>query len=192
MRRTVDLLNITRAPTPVSQPIEDLVTRRFIGDLGNSIGASFIGEYKDAFATLTFFRTTTKGRYSRPVFSTSDLILTDINESESEKIDPIYTFGVPLVFSAYGAQPKVYIYQARLLMNKIDGDTRSELIKAYQNYGRGTSSVTSLTEEYYTQLSYRNRLVRGVLLSLDVPLSSTEVVDVSATFSMFVYDERVI
>jgi len=192
MRRTTDLLFIRRAPVSVTQPSEDLITRRIVGDLGNSRGASFIGEYNDAFATLTFYVTNTKGGYSRPVFSTSDLILTDVNESESEKADPIYTFGVPVVFSSFGTQPKVYIYQVRLLMNKGNGDTRSELIKAYQTYGRGTSAVTPQTEEYYVQLSYKNRLVRGVLLSLDVPLSSNELVDVAATFSMFVYDERVV
>lgn len=121
------------------------------------------------------------------------LLLNNVSEADSERMDPTYSFGAPLIFTAKGKSPRIYVYQAQTLVNKTDGDSRSSLLNYYETQWKASALLTGKRRETprFVELRYRNRIVTGVMLSMDMNQIAHTPGAASVVFAVFVYDEQV-
>lgn len=116
------------------------------------------------------------------------LLLSAVSEQASERVDPAHTFGNPIVFTASGEQPKIFVYQATALVNKKDGDSRTEFMELYKKTLKGSSRIKGGSS---VTLLYSNKTVTGDLISLDMSDSAFTPGAVQLSFSIFVHSDVV-
>ena len=129
------------------------------------------------------------GREIAPIKTYTDFILAGVTEGRSERSDPTYTFGFPVTQTSSGEQPKIYVFQLQCLINKIDGDSSLKLVDAFNADLRACRLVTGNGRQ--VRAWYRNRVVRGAFISLDVQYSAEQPAVANLILSMFVVDEYV-
>ena len=173
----------------IEQELDAKLTR-----IGNFYGTGYDGNRLDIRFYSGKSSTSVEGTAVKKklLYQTSNALLININEATSDRVEPIYTFGTPIVFTTDGFQPRVYVYQFELLINKLNSDSRNKFMELYEKYGRASSALIGPERKeapITVSLSYRNRYVDGVFLSMDMVASADRPHSASVTLSMFVYDE---
>ena len=152
-----------------------------------ALGAAFRDQWDGTPARIDVIESET----GRIVRSFNKLILTALSESQSERVDPVYTFGATNVFSS-GRQPRVYVYQGITVLTERDGNTRNELFNFYKRYLRGSANLVGEERRenpYHARISFRNVFRDGFVVSLDTTASSDFPSIANVAISMFVYEE---
>lgn len=168
---TVSLENL---PTTIYTPFASSIGR---GDEGSTLKIELVSV--DA----------TTGREITAIKTYTDFILAGVSEGSAERADPTFTFGFPVTQTSSGEQTKIYVFQLNCLINKLDGDSRLRLIDAFTSDLRASKLATSGKRQ--VRLSYRNRIVRGAPVSLDMQYSADQPSVAGLVLSVFVIDEYV-
>ncbi len=191
LQREPSLAVPTAAPSANGGAIVSLLTP----DLGRAYGTG----YDRSSAVLSIYSAPTETIKTKQtdiklLFETDQFILNNINEAESERVEPVYSFGTPLVYAARGFQPRVYVYQLQLLVNKLNNDSRSKFMWVVETYARASAALIGSKKsgrKNHCRLIYRDRWVEGVILTLDMTASANLSQTTSVTVTMFVYNEGV-
>lgn len=118
--------------------------------------------------------------------ATDKFLLQQVNESDEEKLGPIYTFGAPKVYCG-GRVPKIYTYGGMLIDNSIDGSAKSLWMSMYNDYLRGSKCVRSGA---VAELYYRDQIRVGYLVHTNLIEDSGVPTQSQFAFGMFVIHEE--
>lgn len=120
------------------------------------------------------------GEY-RPIYTTSDFILENVNMQDAEKYQLIETFGENLIYF-FGNRPKIYTFAGHLL-NTLDLEWKNNFLSAYENYMRGTKCVENNARAY---IIYEDSIIEGYILNISLALNSANTNFCPFNFSMYV------
>lgn len=122
--------------------------------------------------------------YDDQVYTTTDFILSSVNEQDAEKYQIIETFGDNILYF-YGERPSVYSFSGNLL-NTNNHQWRNNFYRMYKDRFRGTRCVENKTRAY---ILYEDIIVEGYILNLSMTLSSNETKVVPFSFSMYITNQ---
>lgn len=128
------------------------------------------------------------------VFATDHFIVDFYQEADSERYTPVYNFGTAIVQTnaRSGRQPRMYQYGGQLLSNDIEGSAFSAWQVAWDRWLRVTRNVTGSNRQalpYFIELTYRDQVRRGYLISMNQGAQSLIPGQASFSFTMFVIHE---
>lgn len=138
--------------------------------------------------------TETRSPTGKIVFATDNFLMTSFVELDSERFIPVYNFSTPVVqtSSSSGRSTRVYNYQGTLLFNSIEGSSYAEFQIAYLDWLRASACLVGTDRQlvpYVVELTYRDQIRRGYLLSLTIDHAATVEHGVSFSFTLFVVHE---
>ncbi len=110
----------------------------------------------------------------------SNFLIQSMQESRTEKMQVIQTFGAPFVFF-FGEHPRM-IAARGVLLNTEDFNWRAEFLQNYDQYLRGTRCVENKTR---VTLSWDDIVVEGYFVKVDTAETSTDPNYVTMEFQMF-------
>lgn len=128
------------------------------------------------------------------VFATDQFLLDNLQEGDAERYTPVYNFGTAVVQTSpeSGRQPRVYQYAGSLLMSEVEGSDFLKWQVAWDEYLRATRNVVGGARRslpYVVELSFRDQLRRGYLISMSQGTNSLLPGQGTLAFSMFVIHE---
>jgi hypothetical protein len=192
MRRTIARLQFPPTPLKPSLPVDPnrdtTVNLEAVPTTAYSAFATTIGrgdEYRTLAIDLVSVDRTGKEVVVMKTYT--DFILAGVTEGRAERADPTYTFGHPVTHTSSGEQPKIYVFQLNCLINKIDGDSALALMETFKSDIR--ASLLAKNGSRMVRMQYRNRVVYGAPVSIDIQYSAEQPAVVAAVLSVFVTDE---
>lgn len=110
----------------------------------------------------------------------SNFLIQSMQESRTEKMQVVQTFGAPFVFF-FGEHPRI-IAGRGVLLNTEDFNWRAEFLENYDRYLRGTKCVENKAR---VTLSWDDIVVEGYFVKVDTAETSTDPNYVTMEFQMF-------
>lgn len=126
------------------------------------------------------------------IFVTDKLIVESASEDRSCRLAPLFSFGQPLVYSS-GDNPYVFRYSGKLLVNKLDGDSKNQFYSMYKKYLRASSNLAGKNRTvvpWVVELNYRDMYRKGYVVDCNISVNSMQPVMAELTFSLFVIEDR--
>jgi hypothetical protein len=120
------------------------------------------------------------------ICATDYFILVSIDESDQEKIAPVFTFGDPVLFGGTGRQPRIYSYSGVLVDSRTGGPGAAYWRAMYERYFRGSKCVEM---KAVVELLFRDQWRRGYIVGTRPSLSADRPQVTQFSFVMFVIDE---
>ncbi len=151
----------------------------------------FYPHQEDKVATLTVVRPISAAEAKRTgeareiIYKTNRFLLQNSMEMRAEKAQIVDTQGDPQLF-LFGSRPEVWQYSG-VLMNTNNFRWKSEWIRAYETYLRGTRARELGLKVF---LTYDDLVREGWILSTGVSQSHSSLRTVSFNFTMFITRKR--
>lgn len=124
----------------------------------------------------------------RIVYQSSNFVLQQVQRQESENFQVNENFGQWISAFFFGNRPKVRKYTGSLV-DTVDVAWKSEFVQVYESYFRGTKLIENQFRAY---LSYKNTVVEGFPIDMNVIEDSTNDNVVTFSFTMLIVNESTI
>lgn len=141
---------------------------------------SVVREYDGVPATLTVWGP------DGLICATDYFILVSIDESDQEKIAPVFTFGDPVLFGGTERQPRIYSYSGILVDSQTGGPGAAYWRAMYERYFRGSKCAEM---KAVVELLFRDQWRRGYIVGTRPSISSDRPQMTQFSFVMFIIDE---
>lgn len=147
------------------------------------LGATFGSGYYGYPAKLTVRNFDTDG----VVFVTDKFLLTDLHESQACRQAPVFVMNQTLMYTS-GITHSIGVYNGQFLINQSEQDSRSDFERIYHEFLKSDSCLNRPDgTARYVQLTYRDQVRKGYILSLEFNTVAAVPNSISFSFSMFIY-----
>jgi hypothetical protein len=126
------------------------------------------------------------------IFVTDKFLVEAASEDRSCRFVPLFTFGQTIGYSS-GDNPYVFRYSGKLLINKLDGDSRNQFDAMYRKYLRASSNLRGkkhVAIPWVVEANYRDMYRKGYIIDCSISVNSMQPAMAELSFSMFVIEDR--